>query len=114
MSASHEKRATKRVPVNLTAHARIGTRFLKDGVGDLSSGGLYLKTKEPFPEGTPVRVAVALPDLDGPRICTLVGCVARLDCDEKGRPVGIGVSFAPDQMSEPDLQTLASWLQRVA
>ena len=114
MSAPHEKRATKRVPVNLTGHARIGTRFLKDPVADLSGGGLYLKTKEPFREGTPVRVAVALPDVDGPRICTLVGNVARLDCDEKGRPIGIGVSFSPDQMSEPDIQTLAAWLQRVA
>ncbi len=56
-----EKRGFPRIPVTLTAHCRIGNRYVKDAVADLSEGGLYLKTREPAREGTPVRVALALP-----------------------------------------------------
>lgn len=61
------------------AHCRIGNRYVKDAVADLSEGGSYLKTREPAREGTPVRVALALPFGDGPKHCTLVcfGCPRR-------------------------------------
>lgn len=92
-SQGSEKRVFPRIPVALTAHCRIGNRFVKDAVADLSEGGLYLKTREPAREGTPVRVALALPFSDGPRYCTLVGTVARIDKDAKGYSRGLGVSF---------------------
>lgn len=107
-----EKRRARRVPVSLTAHARIGTRFVRDPVADLSAGGLYLRTKEQVKEGIAVRVALALPWEDGPRFCTLAGTVARVDRDEKGRLVGIGVSFAEEQVSAVDKQTLSGFLER--
>ncbi len=113
MTQPHEKRAARRVAVNLTAHCRIGTRFMKEPVGDLSRGGLYLRTREPVSEGLPVRVALALPHDDGPRFCTLVGNVARLVRDERGRPLGIGVSFSSEQIAAPDLETLDGYLSRV-
>lgn len=91
-----EKRGSPRIPVALTAHCRIGNRYVKDAVGDLSEGGLFLKTRELAPEGTPVRVALALPMGDGPRYCTLVGSVARVDRDARGSLRGLGVSFTND------------------
>ena len=91
-----EKRGFPRIAVTLTAHCRIGNRYVKDAVADLSEGGLYLKTKEPAREGTPVRVALALPFGDGPKYCTLVGLVARVDRDARGLLRGLGVSFAND------------------
>lgn len=92
-SQGRDKRTFPRIQVALTAHCRIGNRFVRDAVADLSEGGLYLKTKEPARTGTPVRVALALPFPDGPRYCTLVGSVARIDRDARGHSKGLGVSF---------------------
>lgn len=92
-SEGQDKRTFPRIQVALTAHCRIGNRFVRDAVADLSEGGLYLKTREPARAGTPVRVALALPFPDGPRYCTLVGNVARIDRDSRGFSKGLGVSF---------------------
>lgn len=110
----HEKRVFARVPVALTAHCRIGNRFIRDAVADLSEGGLYLKTREPAREGTPVRVAIALPHQEGPRFCTLVGNVARVDRDPRGMLKGLGVSFASAEMGSTDHSTLQSFISDAA
>lgn len=110
----HEKRVFARVPVALTAHCRIGNRFIRDAVADLSEGGLYLKTREPAREGTPVRVAIALPHRDGPRFCTLVGNVARVDRDQRGVLRGLGVSFTADEIGSNDYNTLQSFIASAA
>lgn len=105
-----EKRVFVRVPVVLTAHCRIGNRFIRDAVADLSEGGLYLKTREPAREGTQVRVAIALPHNEGPRFCTLVGNVARVDRDKRGMLKGLGVSFSADEIGSTDYSTLQSFI----
>jgi len=105
-AAGSRKRAYLRIPVTLTAHCRLGNRFLREAVVNLSQGGLFLKTRERAPEGTPVRVALALPYGDGPRFCTLAGTVVRVARDAKGLSVGLGVSFAEDQVSTLDRLTL--------
>ncbi len=97
--AGLEKREAQRIPVVLRARCRIGNRFVRESIGNLSAGGLYLETRERVEEGMQVRVALALPDGDTPKFCTLVGTVARVDRDEHGVPRGVGVSFAPDQIS---------------
>ncbi len=105
-----EKRIFPRVPVALTAHCRIGNRYVRDAVADLSTGGLYLKTKEPARAGTAVRVALALPSNEGPKICTLVGSVARIDRDSRGFLKGLGVSFTPTEMAPLDRSALVGFL----
>ncbi|MBX7115250.1 MAG: PilZ domain-containing protein [Myxococcaceae bacterium] len=106
-----EKRGHLRVPVKLTAHCRLGNRYVRDAVADLSQGGLYLRTKEPAKAGTPVRVALALPYKEGPRFCTLVGNVARIDRDENGRLLGLGVCFEETEMSAVDMKALHGFLE---
>jgi Tfp pilus assembly protein PilZ len=106
-----EKRAARRVPVSLTAHCRIGHRFVREPVADLSLGGLYLKTREHLVrEGIPVQVALALPYSDGPRFCTLAGQVVRIDRDSRGKLVGMGVSFAEQEIAPGDRSTLETYL----
>lgn len=105
-----ERRTSPRIPVTLTAHCRIGNRFIRDAVADLSEGGLYLRTKEPAREGTPVRVALALPSGETPHFCTLVGNVARVDRDGRGMLKGLGVSFSGAEMAVVDRQALNSFL----
>lgn len=109
-SAAAEKREFLRIPVALTAHCRIGNRFLREAVGNLSVGGLFLKTRERAKEGTAIRVALALPYADGPRFCTLAGTVVRIERDARGTPHGIGVSFTDDQVSALDRRTLERFL----
>lgn len=109
-----EKRRSRRVPVTLTGHCRIGNRFVRDLVADLSLGGLYLRTREPVREGLPVRVAIALPGDEGPQFCTLAGSVARLVKDDKGRLVGIGVTFSKGEIPAADRDALQHFLARAA
>lgn len=111
---SSDKRTFPRIPVALTAHCRIGNRFIRDAVADLSEGGLYLKTREPARAGTAVRVALALPFPDGPRYCTLVGSVARVDRDSRGHSKGLGVSFEGGGMQMTDRDALKGFLSRTA
>ena len=108
---AQEKRVFPRMSVSLTAHCRIGNRYVRDAVGDLSEGGLYLKTREPARQGTPVRVAIALPYADGPRFCTLVGEVARLDRDPKGILRGLGVSFLGQEIAALDREALHGFIR---
>jgi uncharacterized protein (TIGR02266 family) len=111
MRASLEKRIFRRVQVTLTAHCRIGNRFVRDAVADLSEGGLYLKTREPAREGTAVRVALALPFPEGPRYCTLVGEVARVDRDARGTK-GLGVCFVEGEIAMADRQWLTGFVSK--
>ncbi|MBX7098056.1 MAG: PilZ domain-containing protein [Myxococcaceae bacterium] len=107
---SAERRSSPRINVTLTAHCRIGNRFIRDAVADLSEGGLYLKTREPAREGTPVRVALALPAEESPHYCTLVGNVARVDRDGRGILKGLGVSFSEAEMAQLDRAALKGFL----
>lgn len=114
----NNQRRCPRVSVHLTAHCRIGNRFIRDPVADLSLTGLYLRTHEPARPGDPVRAALALPSQEGPRYLTLVGSVARVDLDPRGHAKGLGVAFAEDQMAAADRSALglfiAEQLARVA
>lgn len=113
-TATSEKRLFPRLVVTLTAHCRIGNRYVRDPIGDLSLGGLFLRTRERAKEGTPVRVALALPSLHGPRYCTLVGNVARVDRDLAGTFRGLGVSFAEEQIGAADRLALERFFAQPA
>ena len=107
----HEQRVFRRFPVTLTAHCRLGNRYVRDAIVDLSEGGLYLRTREPARAGTAVRVALALPHQEGPQFCTLVGNVARQDKDARGHQRGLGVSFDDETLAAHDRVALAAYLE---
>ena len=111
MIAPSDRRFFPRIAVTLVGRCRVGHRFLKNAVADLSLGGLFLNTRERAKEGTPVRMALALPLPEGPRICTLVGSVARVVLDHRGIPCGLGVSFEESQMTAEDLAALKGFLR---
>jgi len=111
---NEDKRVSPRVAVTLTAHCRIGTRYVRDFISDLSTSGLYLKTREPAREGTPIRVAVALPFSDGAKFCTLVGSIARVDRDQRGILRGLGVSFVDDEIAADDRDAISAYLSKQA
>src|SRR5437879_5118828 len=88
-----DKRKDPRLPVNLAAHCRLGDRYVRETLQDISLSGLFLRTDETARAGTQVRIALALPYVDGPRFCTLVGNVVRIDRDDAGGIRGIGIAF---------------------
>lgn len=96
------------------AHARIGHRYVRDAIGDLSDGGLFLRTKEAARVGAPVRVALVLPGANGPEYCTLVGRVLRVDPGGAGRGRGVAVQFELDQIAPADRNRLEEFLARAA
>jgi hypothetical protein len=112
-----EKRNAQRVSVMLTAHCQIGHQFFRGPIIDLSHEGFYLRTKAVAKEGNAIRIALALPHREGPRFCTLVGSIARVDQDDGGRLLGLGVSLSPDEIESADKLELEAfvhsnhWLQ---
>lgn len=112
--ASSEKRRDTRVSVELTAHCQIGHAFHRLPVSDLSRGGLRLETAEHHQEGTPVRVALAVPspvEEAGLHFCTLSGQVAHNAVDPRGRPLGVGVRFVEADRGDSDLEALRAYLR---
>lgn len=99
-----DRRKSRRVPTSLHAHCQIGTRYVREALGDLSVTGFFLRTREPVREGSPVRAAVALPQADGPRFLTLVGSVARVTRE------GLGVIFSRRETSATDLTALERFI----
>lgn len=61
-------------------------------------------------EGAPVRVALALPSDDGPRVITLVGHVVRIDRDARGFAKGLGVSFSETEIDPTDRESLRGFI----
>lgn len=107
MVSAEDNQRAPRVKVDLKAHLQLGTRFIREVVANLSMSGLYLRTRERTRPGTPVRMALALPDVDGPRYCTVHGSVARVERD------GIGVRFAREELADQDLRLLESFVARL-
>ena len=77
VKAPQERRSEPRLPVTLTAQCQIGSRVVREVVGDLSVNGMFVHTGQAADAGTSVSAALALPYADGPRFCTLVGRVVR-------------------------------------
>ncbi len=62
---------------------------------DLSVGGMFLETREPFPEGTSLRLEFPLPDMTG-RVRTEGHVVRTIAPEDAGQdmPSGMGVKFS--------------------
>jgi PilZ domain-containing protein len=109
VNVSTEQRKYMRLPVSLTAHCQLGSRFVRDTLTDLSEHGLFLRTTEPAQEGTAVRVALALPYADGLRFCTLTGNVVRVQRSPTGEREGLAIRF-DENVASFDRDMLKSFL----
>src|SRR3954467_13177035 len=87
-----ERRQHTRLPLGLWAHCQIDGVVSQEALGDLSVGGLYLRTSTPVKMGARVRIVLGLPYIGGQRVCSLSGRVAWID--NEGEAIqGAGVSF---------------------
>jgi c-di-GMP-binding flagellar brake protein YcgR len=89
-----ERRRFARIEVSLQLKFKslAALEDMRDGhVGNLSLGGLFLRTAEVKPTGT--RVQIELPDLNG-GVLAITGAVRSVHYDQ-GKPSGMGIEFDP-------------------
>jgi molecular chaperone DnaK len=106
--AFEDRRKDPRHPVNLLVHvaARDVGELAERYATDLSRGGLFVRTREPYPVGTPVRLEVRLSD--GEPAVRALAVVRYSQPDRPGvepsaRP-GMGLEFI--ELDEPSRHTL--------
>jgi hypothetical protein len=109
MKPPREQRREVRLPVTLTAHCQLGSRYVRETLSDLSEHGLFLHTSEAAQEGTHVRVALALPYAGGTRFCTLTGLVVRSQRNAQGEREGLAIIF-DESLSDFDREMLRGFL----
>jgi uncharacterized protein (TIGR02266 family) len=96
---------TRRKHVRVTffkiVHVTYGGTSHELQAGNLSEGGIYIETKEPFPFGSEVKIS--LPLEAGTNI-QLNGVVVHTNRDYSKHPPGMGIKFKED--GENELRTL--------
>lgn len=106
-----DNRANRRVPIDLKVHVRTEGNLPEQTLlsVDWSKRGVFLRTREPLPPGTPVTLGVLVPSEHG--LVNFPAVVARAvaEChDTRGRPPGMGVYF--DALPAP----LAQYLSQIS
>jgi CRP/FNR family cyclic AMP-dependent transcriptional regulator len=76
---------------------------------NISSGGLFIKTEKPFPNGEQFLLNLQLPDIPEPLKITCEVVWARAQGDDDRKPPGMGVKFC--EMSRKDKQMLQIYLK---
>ena len=114
LAASKTRRAHPRVEARLEVRYFHRQHFLKEYTENISQGGLFIATCEPFELGTNVQVELVLHDLAVP--LPLGGRVVfRVDQDEAlalGSTPGIGIQITSiDPRTE---ETLRAYVQRIS
>ncbi len=88
-----DRRTNSRLPLGLWAHCQIDGVVSQEALGDLSQGGLFLRTQYPGRIGVRVRIVLGLPYIGGQRVCSLSGRVVWIEKTPTGTQVGLGVQF---------------------
>lgn len=109
-----EQRRTPRVRHALPVVYRTISGFLTDWTTNISRGGLFLKTEDPLPVGTRVKLLLSLPDMPAP--FELMARVVRVH--EPGRGAeegGMGVEFVDvDEEKQAQLEHFVEKLRQQA
>lgn len=91
--AGADRRQFERLELGLSAHCQIDGIVSQEALGDLSTGGLYLRTSAQLRVGARVRVVLGLPYIGGQRVCSLAGGIVWIDRGPDGGVRGAGVEF---------------------
>jgi len=91
-AGSMENRRSGRVPSRMRCWCEGDNVTLYSRVGNLSEGGLFLRTNTPLREGVQATVRLGVGEEDGPGLQTLVKVVWTRHND-KQRPSGMGLKF---------------------
>ena len=84
--------------------------FVKAFTGNVSSGGLFIKTENPLEKGKEFLLKLQLPGLTDPMLIKCEVAWAKKDAEKEGdSPAGMGIKFI--EISKKDHQTLKQYLK---
>jgi uncharacterized protein (TIGR02266 family) len=106
-TARDEVRAMK----SLSLTYRDRQTFITSYSMNISSGGLFIKTEKPFPNGEKFRLNLQLPDVAEPLKIDCEVVWGRGQGSDDKKPSGMGVKFC--EMSQKDNQILKSYLKEI-
>lgn len=108
---ARERRLHRRLSVGLQAHCQIDGIVSQEVLGNLSEGGLFLRTRAQLREGSRVRIVIGLPYIGGQRVCSLSGFVAWVARDDvTGTVSGAGVTIDVADTDDADEALLKGFL----
>ena len=106
-------RTEPRAPKTLSLTYKDKKSFIKAYTGNISNGGLFIKTEKPLPQGEKFLLKLQLPELKEPmKINSEVAWISGSSgTTEKGAP-GMGIKFL--EMSPSDRETLTRYIQDIS
>jgi len=106
-------RQATRVQKSLSLTYKDDRAFIKAYTGNVSSGGLFIRTENPLPQGEHFFLKLQLPDVSEPlKInCEVVWSRRKSEATD-ARPSGMGVKFL--EMSRQDSDVLKKYLAKTA
>jgi CRP/FNR family cyclic AMP-dependent transcriptional regulator len=106
-------RQTTRVHKSLSLTYKDDRAFIKAYTGNVSSGGLFIRTENPLPQGEQFFLKLQLPDVSDPlKInCEVVWSRKKSEGTQE-RPPGMGVKFL--EMSRQDSDILKKYLGKTS
>jgi uncharacterized protein (TIGR02266 family) len=102
-------RKEARVQKSLSVMFKDRQSFIKAYTGNISKGGLFIKTERPLKEGEKFLLKMQLPDLSEPMKLDCEVAWTREQSETEKRPSGMGVKFC--EMSKQDSQILNRYVQ---
>ncbi|MBW1999897.1 MAG: TIGR02266 family protein [Deltaproteobacteria bacterium] len=106
-------RGGERIPRSLSLSFKDRDRFISAYSGNISSGGIFIVTKNPLKAGEEFLLKLQLPELNAPlQIRCQVSWTRQQEEATKGRPPGMGVKFL--EMSQSDAKTLKEYINRIS
>ena len=102
-------RKEARVQKSLSVMFKDRQSFIKAYTGNISRGGLFIRTERPLREGEQFLLKLQLPDLPDPIKVNCEVSWAREQSDIEKRPSGMGVKFC--KMTKRDNQILNQYVQ---
>jgi len=102
-------RKEARVQKSLSVMFKDRQSFIKAYTGNISRGGLFIRTERPLKEGEQFLLKLQLPDLPDPIKVNCEVSWAREQSETEKRPPGMGVKFC--KMTKRDNQILNQYVQ---
>ena len=100
-----------RTAKSLSLKYRDRQSFITSFSTNISSGGLFIKTENPFPNGEKFLLNLQLPDIPEPLKINCEVVWVRAQRDDEKKPPGMGVKFG--EMSKNDNQILQRYLKKI-
>jgi uncharacterized protein (TIGR02266 family) len=109
-------RIQPRVRVSLPVAIRSGGSAFRGRTKDLSSTGLFVRTRQPLRTGVPVWIEMSVPATHGRSVVTAHGMVVRNVADDPSSYLVAGNAVHLQELEEQDRRTLESFigLQEIA